>query len=115
MGSAVYATVALWRSPNGIISMGFDGKRIAIRDNWSKRTGHPALYQLLNKLIQETPKECDPREIQVQFLTGDGTVTKGPKLRLPKSARVRARLLPQPTSTIDLSRARAFHDKMFKV
>ena len=83
MGKAVYATVAVWRSPDGIIRMDFDGKRIAIKDDWSKRNGHPTLYQHLNKLIQETQKGCDLCEIQVQFLASDGTITKGRKFRLP--------------------------------
>ena len=86
-GNAIYTRVAFWRGPHGTIHMTIEGKNVAVTDDPQKPNGHATLYRQLNKLIEEAPRpgKMRPTAIQVQFVARDGTMTKGPKFKLPDS------------------------------
>ena len=89
-GGAVYTRIGVWRSETGAIHMTLDGVKgghVAVTGDPSKRSGHPALFEKLTRLLEDrTAKAAQrPREIQVQFVSRDGTVTNGPKFKLPET------------------------------
>lgn len=83
-GRAVYTQIGVWREPNGSIHMtlkGIKNGHVAVTPDPGKRNGHPTLFARLDQLLKDAPKM--PQEIRVQFVAPDGTVTEGPKFRLP--------------------------------
>jgi hypothetical protein len=83
-GRAVYTEIGVWREPNGSIHMTLKGVKnghVAVTADPAKRNGHPTLFARLDQLLKDAP--ANPREIIVQFVSPDGTVTEGPKFKVP--------------------------------
>ena len=60
---------------------------IVVRPDGAKPTGHPKLYEYLDRMLSDTsmPRGQRPQMIQVKFVAMDGTVTDGPSFKLPSS------------------------------
>ena len=89
-GKSAYTRIGVWRDPSGTIHMtleGVKGGHVAINSDPEKRNGHPTLYRRLDQLLRDAPAPRAQRlqSIQVRFVARDGTVTDGPKFKLPSS------------------------------
>jgi hypothetical protein len=88
-GGSIYTRIGAWRGSNSVIHMTIEGVKgqIAVRPDADKPSGHPKLYDYLDRMLKDTtiPRGQRPRLIKIQFVAADGTVTKGPSFKLPSS------------------------------
>jgi hypothetical protein len=61
---------------------GVPNGHVAVKADPTKPNGHRTLYARLDRLSRDTPQAV-PREIVVQFVSPDGTITKGPTIKVP--------------------------------
>jgi hypothetical protein len=81
-GHAVYAEIGVWRERDGSIHLTLKGVKnghVAVNADPTKRNGHPTLFARLDALLKSAP---EPRVLQVQLVSPDGTVTEGPKFEI---------------------------------